>query len=196
MRLDDWRVDDMILEEVFRNVKLRENGRLVEMPVLRAAVRTMAIQAANGNVRSARTLLHAVFDVMGRRKKLNDAYRETVVEYINEANAEIAERKARNQPIDHISPHPEDVLWDEEMALPYFPDPATQPSLEENRQMLATFDTLKENLEKLQAEASSAEEVAELRSLFANLMENRKLLESKIKRQESQQEQEKRTGKS
>jgi hypothetical protein len=186
VRLDDGRIDDMILDEVFRAVKVRENGRMVEMPILRAAVRTMAIQAASGNVRSARTLLHAVIDVMGRRKKLNDEYRATMVEYINETNAEIAERKAKNLPTDHISPHPDDVLWDEEMALPYFPDPATQPSLEENRAMLCAADTLIERTEKLIAEASSDTELAELRRAVARAVEYRKGLVKTIKRQESQ----------
>lgn len=187
LRIDDQRVDDMILQEVFRPVKVRENGRLIEMPILRAAVRTMAIQAAAGNVRSARTLLHAVIDVMGRRKKLHDEYRETAIKYINETKAEIRELRTKKLSIDHISPHPDDFLWDEEMGLPYLPDPATEPSVEDNRNTLASADMLIGSLERTLADASSAEEVAGLRSQLSKLMDYRELLAHKIKRQEARQ---------
>lgn len=153
--IGEWRYDEIIVEEAFRTVKVRDRGRLVEMPVLRASIRTMGLQAASGNVRAARTLHSALEGAMRRRKALNDQYREVTANYIAEAEAEIRERVAKKLPIDHISPHPDDFRWDAETALPYVVDPADGPSLEVNRATLVYVD---ERIGSFEAALADAED--------------------------------------
>jgi hypothetical protein len=182
--IGEWRYDEIIFEEAFRQVKVRDNGRLVEMPVLRASIRTMGLQAASGNVRASRTLHSAVEGAMRRRKVLNDQYREATANYIAEAEAEIRERVAKKQPIDHISPHPDDFRWDEETALPYIVDPADGPSLEENRAALAHVDDRIGESEKALGEAEDEHTRAQCLEVLALLRKIRENLSRTIARQE------------
>lgn len=186
-RVGEWRYDEIIFEEAFRTVKVRDNGRLVEMPVLRASIRTMGLQAASGNVRAARTL-HTVVDGARRRlKALNDQYRETAASYIAEAEAEIRERVAKKLPIDHISPHPDDFRWDGETALPYVVDPTDGPSLEENRATLAHVDDRIGESERALGEAEDEHTRAQYREILALLRKIRENLSRTIARQESRE---------
>jgi hypothetical protein len=186
VRIDGQRAGDMIIEEAFRTVKVRDNGAIVEMPLYRASIRKMAIQAASGNTRAARYLLYAVSDVLRRRDNADESYRDFMAKYMVETRAVIAERMAKNLPIDDIIPHPDDIMWDGETGLPYIVDPATLPSLDENRNMLVAANTLLSHLKKELTKAKSSEDLTALREQLAKLLEYRRTVELAIKRQEYQ----------
>ena len=185
--IDDWRCDDIVLGEAFRPVKVRENGRVVEMPLYRASTRAMALQAAAGNTRAARNFHYIVDAAMRRRHAIHEKYREEVAQYVIEARATIAERLVKKMPIDDIHPHPDDVRWDEESGLPYFLDPAEEFSLVEHRNYLGAVDKLIENIEKDLAKAQTENERTRHRGELARLRSTRETINRKITRQERQQ---------
>ena len=187
VRVDDWRCDDIVLAEAFRLVKVKENGRVVEMTLFRASTRAMALQAAAGNARAAKSFHYIVEASMRRRRAIHEEYREEVANYIIEARAEIARRQAKKLPIDDIHPHPDDVRWDEEMGLPYFLDPADELSLEENRTFLRAADKLIKLTEKNLAKAQNEDERASNRGFLAKLRDAREVFHRKIARQKRQQ---------
>lgn len=77
----DEQLQKLILQEAYREVVVRENGRDVRMSVVQATVRSQGIQAAKGNVRSAKLFLEAVQATEAANRKRRELWLKTVIEY-------------------------------------------------------------------------------------------------------------------
>ena len=180
LTVSDERLNDIILEEAFRKVKVSQGARRITMTMMQAAVRTMATQAASGNTRAGRNFLYAVDSVQRRRKAINDEYRDAIANYVREAQQEINRREAKGLPTDGIHPHPDNLRWDHDTAMPYFADEPL-PTAEEYRQQLEILDgAVAETEERLKKKLSS-EEIKMYRGGLAKLRRHKVFLEGKLK---------------
>ncbi len=104
--------DNLILEEAYRSVTIREGERTIELPAIQAAVRALAISAMKGSRLSQRALAELVRAVEDRKSSERLTMMENAFEYKQKWTDELARRKRNgiNEP-DPI-PHPDDIIID------------------------------------------------------------------------------------
>lgn len=104
--------DNLILEEAYRPVTIREGERTIELPAIQAAVRALAIAAMKGSRLSQRALAELVRTVEDRKSSERLTAMENAFEYKQKWTEELARRKRSgiNEP-DPV-PHPDDIIID------------------------------------------------------------------------------------
>lgn len=102
--------DSLILEEAYRTVTIREGDRVIELPAIQAAIRSLAISAMKGSRLSQKALAEIVRDVEQRRKTEHVEMLENAFEYKQKWTAELQRRKALGIDEPDPVPHPEDVI--------------------------------------------------------------------------------------
>ena len=105
--------DNLILEEAYRPVTIREGGRTIELPAIQAAVRALAIAAMKGNRLSQRALAELVRTVEERKSSEHLIIMENAFEYKQKWTAELdRRRKLGITDLPDPVPHPDDLLID------------------------------------------------------------------------------------
>ena len=87
--------DDLILEEAYRPVTIREGERTIELPAIQAAVRALAISAMKGSRLSQRALAELVRNVEERKSSEHLTMMENALEYKQKWTAELDRRRNR-----------------------------------------------------------------------------------------------------
>lgn len=104
--------DNLILEEAYRPVTIREGGRTIELPAIQAAVRALAISAMTGSRLSQRALAELVRTVENRKSEERLTMMENAFEYKQKWSEELARRKRSGVTEPDPIPHPEDIIID------------------------------------------------------------------------------------
>ncbi len=107
---NEERLKQVILEEAYRLIDIRDGDRIVEMPVIQAVVRNLALNAAKGNQRSQRMLTDLLRLIEGERKALADEYVKTMIEYKAEWERKLEDREKYNLTGPRPYPHPDDIV--------------------------------------------------------------------------------------
>ena len=102
--------DNLILEEAYRPVAIREGERTIELPAIQAAMRALAISAMKGSRLSQRTLAELVRTVEERKTSEHQTALENAFDYKLQWTRELTHRRA--QGIDEADPvpHPDDII--------------------------------------------------------------------------------------
>ncbi len=104
--------DGLILEEAYRPVTIREGDRVVELPAIQAAVRSLAISAMKGSRLSQRALAELVQQVETRKADERLTILENAFDYKQKWTAELARRRSQGIEADDPIPHPDDLVID------------------------------------------------------------------------------------
>lgn len=104
--------DNLVLEEAYRPVTIREGDKVFELPAIQAAVRSLAIAAMKGSRLSQRALAELVRQVEDRKASEHLTMMENAFEYKQKWTAELDRR--RRLSIDEADPvpHPDDIIID------------------------------------------------------------------------------------
>lgn len=111
--MHEERMKDIILDEAYRDVTVRDGDRSVTIPMAQAIVRAMAVNAAKGQHRALRLFSELLAAVESSRKILHDAYFEQALTYKLEWERELQRRERLG--ITHLPeplPHPDQVRID------------------------------------------------------------------------------------
>ncbi|MEM7222740.1 MAG: DUF5681 domain-containing protein [Pseudomonadota bacterium] len=104
------RLKQVIVDEAYRQITIRDGDRIVTMPVIQAVVRNMALNAAKGDKRSQRMLTDLLKTIEGERKALADEYVKTMIEYKVEWEQRLEERERHGLTGPKPYPHPDDII--------------------------------------------------------------------------------------
>jgi hypothetical protein len=104
-----------------RKIKIREGDTVNTTSVAQAAVRSIALQAAKGNIKAFNVLREQSERIEARRQ----AARETAVQYKINATRELARRKREGVSGPEIIPHPDDIEIDLVTGVVIFNGPVT-----------------------------------------------------------------------
>ena len=104
--------DNLILEEAYRPVTIREGERIIELPAIQAAVRALAISAMKGSRLSQRALAELVRTVEDRKSSDRMTMMENAFEYKQKWTDELARRKRNGSSEPDPIPHPDDIIID------------------------------------------------------------------------------------
>jgi len=124
-RLSDAPSDRYLEEEAYRLVTLRENGREIELPMLQAVVRSLAMEAVKGKRLSQKYFLEYVvrLEELHMRRELQNYLRlETLKRNGEEVLAQCARR---GLPPPNLLPHPEDIVLRPSTGEAYVNGPQT-----------------------------------------------------------------------
>ena len=111
-KLNEERLKSIILEEAYRDIKVNDGNRQVTISMTKAVVRSIAVQAAKGNVRAQRLFTQMLAETERDRKQLYDSYVEVLIDYKITWENEIDRcRKQGIEPPEPL-PHPDDIILD------------------------------------------------------------------------------------
>jgi hypothetical protein len=121
----DEPVKGWILDEAYRMVTIREGDRVIQLPVIKAVLRSMGVSALKGNRFAQATLAELVTRVEDERRASQFEWFKTAVEYKDHWEAEIARCKRLGLPDPEPLPHPDDVIVDPRNGTAHFAGPIT-----------------------------------------------------------------------
>lgn len=104
--------DSLVLEEAYRLVTIREGDKVIELPAVQAAVRSLAISAMKGSRLAQRDLAGLVREVEDRRSKEQLTALENAIDYKVKWKAEMARRTGLGIDEPDPVPHPDDIIID------------------------------------------------------------------------------------
>lgn len=107
--LNEERLKSIVLEEAYRLVKVRDGEKNVSVPMARAVVRAVAVNAARGNNRAAMHFTQLVKVVEDQNKISHDEYLKAMIEYKCDWDKEIEHCRKLGQPLPQPIPHPDDI---------------------------------------------------------------------------------------
>jgi Family of unknown function (DUF5681) len=138
--------DALFLEEMNRQVAVREGETVERTSVMRAAVRAIALKAAKGDVK-AYTALAARRDAIEDRRR---AYRQetlrVVLEYDEVARLELMRRKRKGVSGPEIIPHPDDINIDSDTGSIVLHGPLTADQKMGHDLMISTWPAVEREI--------------------------------------------------
>lgn len=124
--LNEERCKGIILEEAYREIKIHDGRKEVKIPVIKAVVRSIAVNAARGDQRAQKLLTDLVVKIEADNKMIYDEYLQVMIEY-KAGWEEIIEQCKKNgrTPPDPV-PHPDHIIIDFENGLVRIIGPLTK----------------------------------------------------------------------
>ncbi|SLN12883.1 hypothetical protein ROJ8625_00373 [Roseivivax jejudonensis] len=111
--LHEERMKDIILDEAYRGITVKDGDRTVTIPMAQAVIRAMAVNAAKGQHRAQRLFAELLASVEGSRKRLHDEYFEKAATYKIEWDKELKRRHELGiTNLEDPVPHPDHIKLD------------------------------------------------------------------------------------
>ena len=110
--LNEERLKDIILEEAYRTIKLREGEKSITVSIAQAVVRSLAVNAAKGQHRAQRLFAELLGATETANKRLHDEWLEVAITYKNEWEQELERRRQLGIDAPEPIPHPDDIEID------------------------------------------------------------------------------------
>ena len=113
--MHEERLKDIILDEAYRDITVRDGERNITIPMAQAVIRSLAVNAAKGQHRSQRLFSELLAATEASRKRAYDEYSQVLLTYKLEWGKELERR--RKLRITHLPdpiPHPDQVLVDQD----------------------------------------------------------------------------------
>ena len=138
----------LVLEEAYRPIQIRDGDKLVELPLVRAVVRSLGLNAAKGQHRSQTMLLDLVTAVEGERRSNRERLFEEVIDYKLHWEKEIALARRAGLPEPTPLPHPDSLIVNPFNGSVISRGPWTEEEKAEYDQMIAFKREMEEELEE------------------------------------------------
>jgi hypothetical protein len=106
------RLKELILEESYRKITVRDGERSVEMPVIQASIRSLTLNAAKGDTRAQKRLMDILARIENERQARRLEELREAIEYKVAAEYELERRKKLGIEGPDLIPHPDDIRID------------------------------------------------------------------------------------
>lgn len=124
---NEERMKAIILEEAYRTITVRDGTKNVTVPIARAVLRSLAVNAVKGQHRSQRLFAELLSSVETARMAFYNEWMETVIGYKRRWDEELTRRRVLG--ITHLPdpiPHPDDIKIDLKRGGARFTGPLTK----------------------------------------------------------------------
>ncbi|MDQ2088981.1 DUF5681 domain-containing protein [Marimonas arenosa] len=164
--LHEERLKDIILDEAYRGIAVRDGDRNVTLPMAQAVVRSIAVNAAKGQHRAQRLFAEMLAGTESSRKVLNDQWLDTAIGYKVEWDKELRRREALGSTdLPEPIPHPDHVEIDFDKGTAHIIGPMTKEEKAEFDDLVANKHLLIEDLRDINAARENTSDPKELRKL-------------------------------
>lgn len=102
----------LLLQEAYRPVVLREGDKVIELPAIQAVFRAMNVSAMKGNRLAQKMVAEMVANIEEEHRLQQTSYFESVATYKIEWEREIARCRKLGLPVPTPVPHPDDIRID------------------------------------------------------------------------------------
>jgi Family of unknown function (DUF5681) len=103
------RLKEIVIEEAYRTIKVSEGKRQITIPMAKAVVRALAVNAARGQLRSQQAFTKLLTETERARKELTDRMFEAAFDYKLKWEQELERRERLGITGPAPLPHPDDV---------------------------------------------------------------------------------------
>lgn len=103
-------LEDILLTEALRPIQIRENEKVIEVPMIQAVIRSMGLAAVKGSHRAQTTLASMVQAVQAKRFEELKKLFESAIEYKDSWQREFDECDRRGVPRPEPVPHPHEIV--------------------------------------------------------------------------------------
>jgi len=117
--------NQMLLEEAYRTIKVREGEKLVELPVIKAVFRSLGVSAMKGNRLAQATMAELVRGIEEEGRAVRSSHFEAACQYKSEWEKAIENARKNGLPEPSPLPHPDDVIIDVRRAEVRYEGPIT-----------------------------------------------------------------------
>lgn len=139
--------NQMLLEEAYRTITIREGEELVELPVIKAVFRSLGVSAMKGNRLAQATMAELVREIEEEERATRISLVDTACEYKFGWERAIEDARLNGRPEPSPLPHPADVVIDLVQGTVAYAGPITPEDK-------VHWDRMLEHREGLQAEVS------------------------------------------
>ena len=173
----DEQLKELVLQEAYREVVVQDNGQDLPMPVAQAALRSLAIQAAKGNVRSGKLLFEMVQSAEASQRERRERWLKMVIEYKADMEWELERRKAlRIRHLPDPIPHPDDILIDFENDTVTIVGPLTKEEKAARDQAIRLREDLEDEIRWCLEEIDTTEDPETQNRMEETIALNRRIL--------------------
>lgn len=124
--LNEERLKAIILEEAYRTIKVSEGKRQVTIPMAKAVVRALAVNAARGQLRSQQLFARLLSETERANKASREELLQNAFEYKRRWDHELEQRRHFGVQLPDPIPHPDDVIIDMKTGQVRFIGPMTK----------------------------------------------------------------------
>lgn len=150
--LHEQRLKDIILDEAYRTVPIREGDKHISIPVAQAVVRSIAVNAAKGNTRSQRLFAELLGETEAANRALHDEWLQTIIEYKVEWDRELERRRVNGVTcLEAPIPHPDHVHIDFNTGQARTLGPMTKEHKEKIDKLWSQYDNFVFELQETEA---------------------------------------------
>ena len=119
-------IEDLILIEALRPIQVRENEKIVEMPMIQAVLRGMGVAAVKGSHKAQMALTQMVKATQDKQHATNLELFKTFFEYKEKWLEELEACDRAGRPRPEPLPHPEDIVLDVSRGTVTFNGPVSR----------------------------------------------------------------------
>ncbi len=141
--------NQMLLEEAYRTVTVREGDQLIELPAIKAVFRAMGVSAMKGNRLAQATMAELVREIEEEDRKARVDHFEVACEYKSGWEEAIERAKRHGLPVPEPVPHPDDVIIDVRNSQVRYEGPLTREEKRKFDRLLAFRDDQQEEVSHL-----------------------------------------------
>jgi len=138
--------NQMLLEEAYRTVSIREGDKVIALPVIKAVFRSLGVSAMKGNRLAQTTMAELVRNIEEEDRQLRSSLFETACEYKIGWEQAIEHARKHGLPEPKPLPHPDDVILDMRRAEVRYAGPVTAEEKRRWDRMLEVRDELQEEV--------------------------------------------------
>jgi hypothetical protein len=124
--LNEERLGDIVMQEAYRTIKVKDGAKEISIPMAQAVVRSMAVNAAKGDHRAQKTFTDLVTKKEAKDKKLYDDYAQTMIDYKFSWEEDIKHHKLMGLAPPEPVPHPDHIKIDLSTGQVLITGPFTQ----------------------------------------------------------------------
>ena len=124
--LNEEPLKTIILEEAYRTIKVSEGKRQVTIPMAKAVVRALAVNAARGQLRSQQLFARLVSETERANKASREEFLQNAFDYKRFWDHELEQRRKLGVQLPDPIPHPDDVIIDMKTGEVRFTGPMTK----------------------------------------------------------------------
>jgi hypothetical protein len=103
------RLKEIVIEEAYRTIKVTEGKRQISIPMAKAVMRALAVNAARGQLRSQQVFTKLLAETERARKELTDKMFDAALDYQLKWEQELERRKRLGITGPAPLPHPDEV---------------------------------------------------------------------------------------
>lgn len=152
--------NQMLLEEAYRTITVREGEKAIELPVIKAVFRSMGVSAMKGNRLAQTTMAELVRGIEEEDRRIRMTLFEKACEYKIGWEQAFEHARKNGLPTPDVLPHPDDVILDFRLGNVRYAGPMTPEEKRKWDRMLEFRDELQDEVSR---HAASYRECAAMR---------------------------------